>query len=81
MLMTREEMLELVRDLERLPAGLVRIERTERQPYPCEGLWQIVCWCERTGNSHSYMITDARRFREAVHAGLTPVLPRGALDF
>ncbi|HEX6819544.1 MAG TPA: hypothetical protein VF120_14295 [Ktedonobacterales bacterium] len=75
--MSHEEMLEMVRDLERLPAGLVRIERTERQPYPFEDLWQIVCWCDNP-RMH-YTIKNAGRFREVVHAGLTPVLPRGAL--
>jgi hypothetical protein len=30
--------------------------------------------------AHEYIITNTRLCREAVHAGLAPVLPRGALD-
>lgn len=73
--MTRDELDALVADLQR--AG-VRVIRTEPRPYHA-GEWQIVCWCENP--AHFYTITGAKLFREAVHAGLDPMLPRGALDF
>jgi hypothetical protein len=72
--MTRDEADELLRDLLRI---CVLIEAVEPQRDKPDG-WQIVAWCANP--LHRYIIRDAARFREAVHNGLTPYLPRGALD-
>jgi hypothetical protein len=71
---TADERDELVADLLRI---CVLIEKVEPRPdYP--GEWQIVAWSPNP--LHRYTITNAKVFREAVHAGLNPDLPRGALD-
>ena len=71
--MTAAERDELVSDLQRIG---VLIEAVERRP-DHDGEWQIVCWCPHP--LLRYTITNAKLFRETVRAGLTPVLPRGAL--
>jgi len=73
--MTRDEADELMRDLERVRG--IQIIRTELRPHvPDEA--QLYVWSEYTNACHS--IVNSRLFRDAVAAGLTPVLPRGALD-
>jgi hypothetical protein len=72
--MTREEADELAADLERA-GGCV--EGIEPRPWH-EGEWQLYCWCPDP--PPFYWVTNAERFRQAVHDGLSSVLPRGALD-
>jgi hypothetical protein len=72
--MTRDEADELLRDLLRIG---VLVEAVEPQRDKPDG-WQIVAWCANP--LHRYIISDATRFRQAVHDGLSDVLPRGALD-
>jgi hypothetical protein len=72
--MTRDEADELAADLKRIG---VRIEGIEPRPH-YEGEWQLYCWCPDP--PHFYFITNAQRFCQSVHDGLSGVLPRGALD-
>jgi hypothetical protein len=72
--MTREEADALLADLLRI---CVLVEAVEPQRDAPER-WQIVAWCPHP--LHRYVISDAARFRQAVHDGLSGVLPKGALD-
>jgi hypothetical protein len=72
--MTRDEADALAAYLERIG---VRVEGIEPRRWH-EGEWQVRAWCDDP--PHWYAVTNAGRFREAVSNGLTPVLPRGALD-
>jgi hypothetical protein len=72
--MTAAERDALVRDLERIG---VYVQEVQPRPWH-EGEWQLYCWCPDP--PHFYWITDAARFRQAVRAALSDVLPRGALD-
>jgi hypothetical protein len=70
---------ELAADLERAGVYVHAVEpRIARGYYDGSDDWQLYCWCEDP--PHFYVISDAARFRKAVHDGLSDVLPRGALD-
>jgi hypothetical protein len=71
---TADEADELAADLERIG---VRVEGIVPRPH-YEGEWQVRARCDDP--PHWYTVINAGRFRQAVHNGLTPDLPRGALD-
>jgi hypothetical protein len=72
--MTREECDDLLADLQRICVLVEAVEPQRDEPER----WQIVAWCPNP--IMRYTIRNAKTFREAVHTGLTPVLPKGALD-
>jgi hypothetical protein len=77
---TADEASALKADLERAGVYVHAAKpRIARGCYAGTDDWQLYCWCEDP--PHFYTITDAARFRQAVHDGLSDVLPRGALDF
>jgi hypothetical protein len=75
--MTRDDADELARDLEGVGMLVEGVEPREPQTYH-PGEWQVRAWCAEP--AHYFTISNAARFRKAVHDGLSGVLPRGALD-
>jgi hypothetical protein len=72
--MTREECDVLVSALLRIGVLVEAVESQRDAP----DRWQIVAWCANP--LRRYVISDAARFRQAVHDGLSGVVPKGALD-
>ncbi len=69
--MSCEEADELVRDLRAAGIEVVRVD--ELRP----GVFAPYCHCPMP--DHQYWVTNARRFRENMHAGLIEGIPRNML--
>ena len=72
-MMTKTEADELANDLKAIKVDVRAVKLNERT-----GSWEVYCWSPDP--AEFYWVKDANLFRDAVHEGLTPLLPRGALD-
>lgn len=72
-MMTKSEADELASDLKAIKVDVRAVKLNEKT-----GGWEVYCWSPDP--TEFYWVKDANLFRDAVHEGLTPLLPRGALD-
>ena len=72
-MLSKDEADELADDLRAINVEVLTVTDNE-----ATGGWEVYLWSEHTHSFHA--IVRSKVFREAVHKGLTPVLPPGALD-